>query len=396
MAAARLGRKRLRRLVAFAAVVALTGGAGAVAWHTGTLPAIVADRFTVEKPDPPASVRGVRIVVAKVVPAFEERRFTGIVVPRFQGPLAFRVAGRIEARAIDVGDRVAAGQMVMTLALDDVRAGTRAAEADLAAAKAQGRQASAEDARQARLLANGWIAKSAYDIARAEADVARGRVDAAREALTLARNREGYATLTAPFDGIVTSVEAEAGSVVAAGQTVLTLARPGGLEVEVPVPEGQIDRLTDWAARVTLWAEGDATYPATLREVAPQADPAGRTHAARFALPEGVMADLGATATVGLTRTTGAPVATLPATAVFFANGQASVWIVPQGGDRAIAQPVAIARMGVDAATVRGVPDGARVVTLGVNRIDASLPIRVVEDRTGPEPNPSLAGQASR
>ena len=71
-------------------------------------------------------------------------------------------------------------------------------------------------------------------------------------------------------DRIVTAIEAEAGQVVAAGQTVARLARPGGKEVVIAVPESQrerVERATDY--RVTLNAVPGKSWQGRLRELSP-------------------------------------------------------------------------------------------------------------------------------
>ena len=117
-----------------------------------------------------------------------------------------------------------------------------------------------------------------------------------------------------------------------------------------------------------------------MREVAPQADPVGRTHAARFALSPELTADLGATATIALSRAASEALVELQSSAVFFRDGRATVWIIAPSGDRALPQEVQIVRLGTDTTQVRGLADGSRVITLGVHRVDESLAIRVIED----------------
>lgn len=114
--------------------------------------------------------------------------------------------------------------------------------------------------------------------------------------------------------------------------------------------------------------------------MAPQADPVGRTHAARFALPPDLTADLGATATIVLSREAAETSVELPSSAVFFRDGLATIWIIAPSGDRALPQVVRIVRLGTDTTRIRGLAEGSRVITLGVHRVDETLAIRVIED----------------
>ena len=388
---ARPRRLRVRRIVGLTLALALLGG-GAVliavvpdarAMATAALSPLTADAPTASNAAA-SPARGVRVQTVTLSAPIEEKSYTGVVTARYQTALGFRVGGRIDARLVEVGQVVREGDVLMTLDPADLDAGLRAAEANLAAARAQAVQATAEEARQAQLLESGWIAQARYDIAKAAAEGAAEAVRAAEEAARLARNAQGYATLRAPSDGLVTVIAAEAGQVVPEGQPVLTLVRPGAREALVAIPEGGIAELDTWQAQASIWSGGLAGATATLREVSPQADAASRTHDARFTL-EGTAAtaELGATVTVRLTRSLGEPVVTLPSSAVLFRDGAPVVWRVTPTGDRVVAIPVEIVRMGPERADLRGLSTGDQIVILGVHRLDEYLPIRIVEDVTG-------------
>ena len=102
----------------------------------------------------------------------------------------------------------------------------------------------------------------------------------------MTRNQAAYATLVAPDDGVITAISAEAGQVVAAGQTVMKLAREDEREVAISVPENRIGELARAnEIGVFLWANPQKVYPARVREIAPAVDPVTRTFAVRVAVP---------------------------------------------------------------------------------------------------------------
>src|SRR5690606_17320571 len=71
------------------------------------------------------------------------RDFVGVVRARHETDLGFRVAGKIVARHVNVGDRVRAGDVVARLDAEDLRLQAESAEAELAAASASLIQAAA-------------------------------------------------------------------------------------------------------------------------------------------------------------------------------------------------------------------------------------------------------------
>ncbi len=71
---------------------------------------------------------------------------------------------------------------------------------------------------------------------------AQNQAEAARASLDVARNQAAYTQLVAPADGVIASRQAEAGQVVAAGQTVFTLAADGAREIAINLPESGANR----------------------------------------------------------------------------------------------------------------------------------------------------------
>lgn len=344
------------------------------------------------KPDP---VRGVRVFIVAQANTALERSFTGTVAARYETAIGFRVGGKILRRAVEVGQTVRAGDALFVLDPADYRSAVSAAEATLLGAQAQAMQAAADERRQAQLLAQGWTTQAVYDRARAAAQMTQSQARAAADRLDLARNDLSYAELKAPHDGIVTGIRAEAGQVVPVGQPVLTLIRPGDREAVITVPEGQVANLRDWTATAKFWGRPPGSEPATLREVAPQADSASRTYLVRFSLPlSAETAELGSTVTIDLRREISGGAATIPSSALIFREGKASVWRVTSLGDRVESVVVLVERLGAETTDVKGLQSGDRIVSLGVHRLDSGALVRIVEGGTAPR-SPSSASVSS-
>jgi membrane fusion protein, multidrug efflux system len=208
---------------------------------------------------PEAPVRSVRIQEVRGDAAVSESSYTGVVRARYESDLAFRVGGKVVSRHVELGERVRAGQPLFQLDPEDYELAVKAAEADLAAAEAEVEYATAEDVRQQQLLLLHRGATSAAEVekVRADRDMAVGRRDRAVKTLALARNRLSYCTLAADADGVVTELPGEAGLVVVEGQPVARLARDGGLEAVVSLPENRVEAARTALAKVTLWSAPD-------------------------------------------------------------------------------------------------------------------------------------------
>lgn len=259
--------------------------------------------------------------------------YAGEVRAREESPLSFRVAGKLVERKVDVGAHVTAGQVLAVLDPGDLDAQTRAAQAQLAAAEAEYARARADQVRYDQLAKDQLVSRSTRDAQDAQAKAAQGQLNSARANWEVARNQSAYSQLRAPANGVIASRSAEAGQVVAAGQQVFALAADGTREIAFAVPEGAIAAFKPGQqVQVELWSQPGQRWPGRVREVAPAADPASRTYAARVTVdaPAGSL-ELGQSARIyqadpaasGLSVPLAAVQKTPQGTAVFVADPRA-------------------------------------------------------------------------
>ena len=294
-----------------------------------------------------------------------------------------RIEPATARRLVDIGAIVAPGQIIAELDPTDYRLALEAQQAELAAAKSSRDQAAAAEGRYRTLHAQGHVAKAALDQRVAAADEARGRVERAERALALARNQLAYTVLRSDAAGVVSVLPVEVGQVVAAGQSIARIARRDEIEALVAIPEHRLADVKKAEAEIEIWGEGDKRYPATLREVAPEADRVSRTYAARFSMKmTGNSAELGRTATVHLRVANVAQTFAVPLAAVMQDGTTPTVWVLDEVASRVQRRSVTLLRLTHDTALIAGaLSSGDRIVTLGVHMLDADKPVRIVENR---------------
>jgi RND family efflux transporter MFP subunit len=308
------------------------------------------------------------------------REFVGVVRARRETDLGFRVAGKMIERTVNVGDSVHAGDVVARIDPQDLDLQVRSAQAELAAATSNLADASAEETRYGNLKTRGAVAVADYDHKKAAKDEAAGRLERAQRALDLARNQLAYAELKVDVDGVIMATLAESGQVVAIGQAVARLAHHGEMEAVVALPETWLAEARGSRATVRLWSGPERQFTARLRELSPQADTTTRTYAARFTIddPDETVA-LGMTATLTLSHAAAAPSAKLPLAAILNRGTGPSVYVVGRSDELEL-RPVTVASFTADTALVTsGVSDGDRVVTLGVQKLDAGQKVRALD-----------------
>lgn len=160
---------------------------------------------------PPPAARPVVVHELALAPLAAAALYSGEVRARHESELAFRVAGKIVERRVELGSMVTPGQVLARLDPADAGLAATAAAAQLAAARADHALAEAEVLRYRELLARGFVSKSALDTRESAFKAAAARVEQARAQATVAANQAAYTTLVADEAGVITAVNAEVG-----------------------------------------------------------------------------------------------------------------------------------------------------------------------------------------
>src|SRR5690242_281198 len=169
----------------------------------------------------PKPVIAERLALTDTTPRDE---YSGDIHARYESALGFRVAGKIVGRYVNLGERVKAGQLLAKLDAADAGLNKDAAEAGLAAAKSSYETAQRDLDRYAALVKTGAVSRSAYEHQQDLFATAQANYQQAQRQFDLRNNQLAYTELKADHDGVITAVDAEAGQVVAEGQTVVSLA----------------------------------------------------------------------------------------------------------------------------------------------------------------------------
>jgi len=336
-------------------------------------------------------IRPVRVMTVRLHDGARTIEYAGEVRARYETRLAFRVGGKIVERRVDVGSRVRAGEPIARLDATDLKLSAASARAQIASLESERDLAHAELARSHELREKNFISQAEFDRRSNAFATVQARLDAARAQHRQAANQAAYATLLADSDGVITSVDAEAGQVVAPGQTVARLARvaprrpkQGELEVAVAVPESQRDLIARARSlSVRLNARPDRSWKGKLRELAPAADPASRTYAARVAIVDpGGDIELGMSARVEVEAGESTGRIEVPISALYARDDRAGVFLV--GGDNTVRlQPVKTAGIADERVVIEsGLAPGDVIVAAGANLLRSGQRVRLLIEPT--------------
>ena len=271
----------------------------------------------------------------------EARWIPGLVASRDQVALGFQTLGRMIERPVELGTIVTRDQVLAELDTDDLAANTRAASAALDAAEVQQRTAEATLARTTALAERNVASDAQLEQAQ-QAATAAAAAEQARSELVQAQDSEGFARMTAPFDGVISAVYEEPGAVVSAGQQVLQLSAEDEKEVVIDLPESALLGLEEDAV-FTVWHrnEPQTQVPALLDRIDPVADSATRTRRLHLRLPPEAGFRLGSLVRARF-GSVDDPSLSLPSEALVTVDDESFVWRVRRDGDTAHVEQVAV------------------------------------------------------
>jgi RND family efflux transporter MFP subunit len=205
-----------------------------------------------------------------------------------QSTVSSQIAGRIVELRFDVGDVVKKGEVIARI---DERAASQAlaaSEAQVAEAEAALRNARVNFERSKQLLAQKFVSSAAVDKAEADYKAAQARVAALLAGAGQAATERSFATLFAPYSGVVAARHVELGEMATPGKPLLTGFDPSTLRVVATVPQAQVSAIeAGGKARVEVPGLGK-WIEARRVTVVPAADPRTHTTRVRLELPEDV------------------------------------------------------------------------------------------------------------
>ncbi|MEL7312357.1 MAG: efflux RND transporter periplasmic adaptor subunit [Pseudomonadota bacterium] len=213
-------------------------------------------------------LRPVRVTIVSEAGAQRERAFTGIARSTQTSRMSFRVGGTVVELPVQVGDTLSRGDLIARLNTSDFDLAVQQADASLAQALANQRNADASYNRAKDLYENNNASRNDLDSARANAESSAAQVRSARKSLEIAQLERSYTRLTSTGDCTIASMDMELNENVSAGSPVAQVNCGNGIEVQLGVPESLISGLNrGMAASTTFSAIADRNYSATITEV---------------------------------------------------------------------------------------------------------------------------------
>jgi RND family efflux transporter MFP subunit len=186
-------------------------------------------------------VRSIKTITVSEQPTEKIRKFSGQVAAVDSSGLSFEVGGQVASVEVDIGDRVKKGQVLSVLDPEPYQLDVDAAEAELVKARENVTKTKAEYERQKRIFEQGAGAERYVEVSEYNYKAANSAVNFQVAKLDLARRNLRKTKLISPYDGIIAWRSVEPNEEVLAGKKILEINATGQMEVQLAIPETNID-----------------------------------------------------------------------------------------------------------------------------------------------------------
>ncbi|MCE7949970.1 MAG: efflux RND transporter periplasmic adaptor subunit [Xanthomonadales bacterium PRO7] len=242
------------------------------------------------KPLAPSSL-AMFIVASDEAP--REQAWDGVVEAVNETKLAAQTNARVKELPVDIGDRVAKGDVLVRFTDVEQSSAQRSAQASVASARAAFDEAQANYKRIDDIYARKLVSRADFDQATARRDAAQAALAAAQAQLRSAGQQADYTIVRAPFAGVVTQRYVEVGQAVQSGppqpQPLLALAALDALRVEVTIPQSTVEAVRQHPVATLILDGGARRIAAADVTVLPTADATTHTFRVRVAVPAGAV-----------------------------------------------------------------------------------------------------------
>ena len=248
----------------------------------------------------PELVRGVHVFQTSTQKLPEIVNAVGTVRASESATLSSQIMGTVTSIAVREGDRVRAGQVLLTIDAAQLSSQADRAHAAVVAMEQQVAMAESEAALAASTLKRFEMLKAQKSVSPQEFDEVESRSQAAAARLAMVRSQEaeakaaesaaqtmqGYTRIHAPFDGVVIERKVDPGAMATPGSPLLTIEKAGPLRLEASVDESLLPSIRAGASvPVVIDTLDSSPVAGKIAQIVPAADPASRSFLVKIDLP---------------------------------------------------------------------------------------------------------------
>lgn len=224
------------------------------------------------------AVASVTVKTIRIGPVYKAYTAVGIIAPRDFARISPKVNGRIESIAVEEGDRIDKGALLMKIDAFDYQRILENTTAEYNKANVNREKAMRDFSRLERLYRDRTVSQQRYHDMKTTAELAEYAYRQSRVALKKAQRNLKECRLTAPISGIVTDRHVNEGELTGSHIVAFVIMQMDQVEVAVDMPEDAYRHIRAGnRCQVTVDALPDDTFSGAITRIHPIIDPASRT-----------------------------------------------------------------------------------------------------------------------
>ncbi len=211
---------------------------------------------------------------------------SGQIVSAKTAMISTRMMGFITGINVKTGDHVKRGQLLVTISNEDIIAKRAQAIALFTEAETALKDAQKDYERYTQLFQQQSASQKELENITLNYNSIKSKVEAARQMKNEAEAQLAYTNLIAPFDGVVTQKNMDAGSMANPGVPILVIEQSGSFQVNTSVTESAIDQIKVGADTKVIIESIDKTITAKVSEVSPSSRMSGGQYLIKISIPD--------------------------------------------------------------------------------------------------------------
>lgn len=207
---------------------------------------------------------------------------SGEVTAKQTAPISTRMMGYIQKIHVKPGDRVAAGQLLVSISNEDLMAKQAQVQAMITETEAAAKNAKKDYERFQTLREQNSVSDKELENVSLQHISMQSKVEMAQQQMSEVRAMLAYTNIRAPFSGVITQKMADEGSMANPGMPILVLEQSGELQVVSSVPEAYISHVSVGdSAQIEVKSMGK-TITGKVSELSPSAYRSGGQYAMKL------------------------------------------------------------------------------------------------------------------
>jgi len=209
---------------------------------------------------------------------------SGKVIAANSADISTRIMGYVEKVHVKVGDKVSKGQLLVSINSADLTAKKAQVDAGINQAATAFKNAEKNYNRFKSLHASNSVTQKEMDDMTANYQMAKAGLESAKQLKNEVLAQLNYSNITAPFSGVITSKNIEAGNMANPGVPFMTLETPKNFEVIAMIPETEISNIKQGANVDVLVKSANKTLQGKVTEINTSAKYTGGQYLVKIAL----------------------------------------------------------------------------------------------------------------